>query len=545
MKVLIFLKSHVLGGTLFAIGCIFSFWLMFSTFSYENGEILVAGKAWSDFGSHIPLIRSFSFGWNFPVEYPLFSGESIHYHFLFYAFVGVLERLGMRIDYALNIPSAIGFFLLLFMLYTFGKALFKSRAVGILSALFFICNGSLSFLYFLKQTPLNKNVLHTLITNMSFPSFHPYGSGLVSAFWNLNIYTNQRHLAAAFAFSLMVVFIFLLPILKNKKYDSVFLSFALGILLGLSYFFHIAAFGMTSVTILVLLLLFPKVRQSGILILIIASILFYPQYRYMNQGSTAFHTVFHFGYLTPPPVNIWSFINYWTLNMGLHIVLIPIGFILASKNAKKIFFAFFCFFIIGNVFQFSQEIAANHKFFNYFMLIGSMFSAYSLVLMWKKSIFLKPLAILLTFFVIFSGIIDFFPIYNDGKVAILDYKKNPDISWIMENTPQNSVFLNTSYFIPIESLAGRKVFIGWPYFAWSQGYDTNKRDYLLRNLLLQTEHGKICKILLSQNLSYIRISEPTDTAFPVIHPEFLSTFMPVYENIKTQVKIYDVQKNCK
>jgi hypothetical protein len=67
---------------------------MFSTFSYKDGNMLIASKAWSDFASHIPLIRSFSFGNNFPPQYPLFSGPPIKYHFLFYAFVGLLEKLG-------------------------------------------------------------------------------------------------------------------------------------------------------------------------------------------------------------------------------------------------------------------------------------------------------------------------------------------------------------------------------------------------------------------------------------------------------------------
>ena len=65
---------------------IFSVWLMFSSFSYSDGSMQIGSKAWSDFASTIPVIRSFSFGSNFPPEYPLFPGEPIHYHFLFFCF---------------------------------------------------------------------------------------------------------------------------------------------------------------------------------------------------------------------------------------------------------------------------------------------------------------------------------------------------------------------------------------------------------------------------------------------------------------------------
>ena len=62
----VFLKRISSGLVLFAL-FLFSFWLMFHTFSYDpkTSSMMIATKAWSDFGSHIPLIRSFSMGDNF------------------------------------------------------------------------------------------------------------------------------------------------------------------------------------------------------------------------------------------------------------------------------------------------------------------------------------------------------------------------------------------------------------------------------------------------------------------------------------------------
>ena len=77
----------------------FSVFLMFFTFHKEDGTLFIASKAWSDFGSHLPLIRSFSFGSNFPPEYPLFPGQPINYHFLFYFLVGLIEKAGIPIKH--------------------------------------------------------------------------------------------------------------------------------------------------------------------------------------------------------------------------------------------------------------------------------------------------------------------------------------------------------------------------------------------------------------------------------------------------------------
>jgi len=41
-------------------------------------------SVFSDFAPHLAVIRSFSFGSNFPTEYPHFADGTIRYHFLFF-----------------------------------------------------------------------------------------------------------------------------------------------------------------------------------------------------------------------------------------------------------------------------------------------------------------------------------------------------------------------------------------------------------------------------------------------------------------------------
>ena len=97
----------------FAILFIFSSFLMWKTFRVNSsGNMQVATRVWSDFAATIPLIRSFSYGSNFPIQYPIFAGPPIRYHFVFFAVVGFLEKIGLRIDWALNGLSVLGFFLL-------------------------------------------------------------------------------------------------------------------------------------------------------------------------------------------------------------------------------------------------------------------------------------------------------------------------------------------------------------------------------------------------------------------------------------------------
>ncbi len=540
-KKLKLIKKNKIEVALILFSLFFSYWLMFSSFSYENGSMLISTKAWSDFASHIPLIRSFSLGNNFLPEYPLFPGTPIHYHFLFYLISGILEKIGLRIDYALNIPSIIGFFGLLIIIYLTAKLIFKSKTTGILSVLFFLFNGSLSFVYFFKSYfNSSNNILVDIISNKSFSSFAPYyGDGIVSAFWNLNIYTNQRHLGMSYALSLFLVYLFLKKIL-SKKEISLKLSIVLGVILGFSFLLNMAVYAMTLIIAISLSIFFKKNRYSLIVFMLIGLITAIPFYMYTQSGFSTSSFFIDPGYLISDRLTLYSFLNYWFYNLGLHILLIPFGFLIALKTQRKVFVSFLILFIIANIFQFSVEIAANHKFINLFMIIGVMFSSYFLIWLWKKRNFLKPVVLFFILLLTFSGIIDFFPIYNDNKVILTDYPKNKDVSWIIKNTPKDSIFLNSSYLYTPASIAGRKIFLGWPYFAWSQGYDTNKRDKIRKEILGSSNIDDACDKLNEYNLKYIELTKNIDENFNFDF--FDSNFKKVYENQLTQYYIYE--NNC-
>lgn len=533
-----YIKRYKIEFILIITSLLFSYWLMFSTFSYQDGSLEISTKAWSDFASHIPLIRSFSFGENFPPEYPLFSGPPIRYHFLFYAAVGILEKIGLRLDYALNIPSLLGFSFLIFMIYIFSKEIFKSRATAILSVILFLFNGSLSFIKYFSTFGISKESFFNLITTDKFISFGPYDGSIVSAFWNLNIYTNQRHLALSYGLSLLIIYFFI----KTNFKIGLKKSILLGIVFGFSFILNMAVFAVTLFVLGILFLLFNKNRLYLLITLLIGVIIALPQYFWMQSATSSFKPLLHFGYLIEN-LNLYSFVNYWFQNFGLHFLIIPLALIFISKIQRKILIAFFSLFIIGNLIQFSPEIAANHKFFNLFLIVGVMYSSFMLVFLWNKKYYLKIVSIILFIFLILSGILDFFPILNDRKISLSDFQNNKNIYWIINNTNPNSIFLNTSYLYDDASLAGRKIFLGWPYFPWSQGYDTLSRDNLRKSLLTTNEKNYFCKYALENKIDYIELNENNNET--KVNKKFFDlNFSEVYVNKSYLLTIYKIGDKC-
>ena len=590
---------------------LFSSWLMFHTFSYDKEAQLIeiAGKCWSDFGAHIPMIRSFSMGGNFDrllhfqmPEYPIFPGAPIRYHFIFYMIVGLLEKIGIRIDWALNVPSIIGFSGLLILIGVISYKLFKNYAVAILSVLFFLFNGALSFLKFFEKNPLSSHTFTDIVTNRTFSSFGPWDGGLVSAFWNLNIYTNQRHLAAGFALGLGFIALCLFLEKKSWKQQLPYLLITVPLLSLLPYFHQ----PMLIIIVAFMIWYFFIMKKIRIFLLLTGIISVGPILLQLLSFSTDSSTFSWYpGYLIYGTLTPGNFLQYWFYNLGLHIILIPIGFLIAPLKIKKVVFPIFMLFIIANCFKFSVEIAANHKFFNFFMIFGNMMSAYVIVKLWqaitmgdarrgttvehpqsrnvlKKTLYnlekifmwskdaqkhieverdedvgrgktrggtqqiigIIIMAILLLSLTL-SGIIDFFAVANDSKIPFVDIPRNEIATWIEGHTPTDAVILNTSYLYNPASIAGRSIFLGWPYFPWSAGYKENRMP-VMKEMYESKDPNVYCPLFKKYNISYVTVEAVSGNPdLPTIAPSyFRSVATPVFSGNNGEYAIYTTHSLC-
>ena len=113
----------------------------------------------------------------------------------------------------------------------------------------------------------------------------------------------------------------------------------------------------------------------------------------------------------------------------------------------------------------------------------------------------------------------------------------------MKNTKKDSVFLNNQYLYNDASLAGRKIFLGWPYFAWSQGYNTQKRDDIRKKLLNTQNLEYFCRQALNYKLNFVDINLGSEDA--VVNKDFFDrNFKKVYENKNEGFIIYNINSKC-
>jgi hypothetical protein len=240
-----------------------------------------------------------------------------------------------------------------------------------------------------------------------------------------------------------------------------------------------------------------------------------------------------------------KFVDYWFFNFGVSLFILPIGLIFAPILVKKVFLSVLPIFIIGHTIQFSPEVAGNHKFFSIFIIFLDMLVAFILVKLWNLHLLTKIVTTILLVMLTLSGIIDFFAIKNDNKIKLSDYPINQDIRWIIHHTPKDATFLNTTYIYNPASLAGRFIFLGWPYFAWSEGYQGNRMEQM-KFIYEKKDPSAFCPVLLKEHISYMTVEDTKgDPNLPVIDVDyFLKNFKPEYVDPKTPYAIFAVTSLC-
>ncbi|MFC1727502.1 hypothetical protein ACFL0Y_03190 [Patescibacteria group bacterium] len=501
-----FLRFSKADAIILFLSLLIGSWLMTQTLGYQDSKIMISKDIWNDMELHLPLARSFSWGKNIPPESPFFPNKNLAYHFLFDFEAGILESLGMRLDQAFNLLGSLSFAALLIVIFELSQKIFKkSFLLGGLSVFLFIFHSSFGILDALKKIEPNSffNFLRKIWQSSSYLSVGPFQDDLVSICWNLNVYVNQRHLVFTAGLGITILLIFL-SLVKNKDHRPhrfILLGLAWG-LIPLWYTHIFIGLGLILATFLILN---KNHRLLILMTLVIGSLLALPQLFWLTKdvkGAFAFQP----GFLTTKPLTLTSFVSYWFFNLGLASFTIPLGFLLANLRQKKLFLSFLSIFFVANLFQFNQEMFNNHKFFNFWLMLTNIYSAFFLTTLIKKRWFIKVFAIILLFLLSVSGLVDLMVIKNKNLISLPDWPKDKAVLWLKNNTPPKANFLaiTDQMYHPVR-MAGRKTYLIWPRYAWAYGYDIKKREKTGISFF-QTKDPKTLKNnLLKNNLDYVII----------------------------------------
>lgn len=542
---------------LLVILAVFLTWIMFYVFYIKDGVLYSGYTVYGDYAPHTAMMRSFSLGNNFPTQYPHFGGQDVKYHFMFQFLVGNLEFLGLRLDFAYNIVSILALLAFLMMLYNLALRITGSFAASVMTIVFFFFRSALTFFHFVLEHLQAGDLMETFRNNMNFIGYTPNENwGL----WNFNVYLNQRHLAFGLLIVTLALWMFLDwvdagcaheekgwnwltgRIFSREAWKSRNLENALmaGMMLGLTSFWNGAA------VIGGLLILFGFAAFSDgkldYLVTAIAAVVFAELQAKVFIWGDAVSTSFYWGFLAEDKSLhgvLWFLLQMSGVFFLGALVLL---YFLKDRRQRVLLTSFPFPLIFAFCISLTPDIAVNQKYIMISYAFVAMFWGWAFVKLFQKGIWRKLAAVVLAICLTITGIYDFVIIVRDnGPGRRVSVNLNSALTdWLAENLTSEDLILTPEYSINEVTMAGVMMYMGWPYYAWSAGYDTYRRADIAKTIYSSTDENTVKKLVKQEKITYILFEDGMTFEETECREDTIAeAFRLVYQSEDGRIRIYE------
>lgn len=571
------------------VGALIAVWSFFiwRSLSVDRDILVIGASVNSDFGPHTALARSFSFGKNFPPQYPHFPDGTIRYHFLFQFLVGNLEFLGMRLDWAFNLPSILGFGSFVALLYGLALRIGGSRAAAAFTLLFFLCRSSWAFFTFLEDQGSIEHALTTLATidrHIGKTSAEDWG------LWAQKSLVNQRHMPFALGIGIVAVMMYL-PLLQRAFAGARAACSRIGILSGLREFaastdawlprswsrpivtgllLGMCSYWNGAVVIAFLLILgvvgiFSRNRLEFAIAALIAIGMTLLLTRLFIGTGAAVKPEFVFGFMAREKTMV-GVLGYFCEVLGVFVPLAIMSAVFLPGAMRVLVIAFLSPVALACTLKLTPDLMVNYKFVVIATYLTNALIAVFLAGVFHRiraavrsapskafrmharalgSIGAAAIGITIAAMVV-TGVVDLKSLYNIDRTTFRYELVYPMSRWVREHTAPRAVFLTDIVVCHPILLGGRPVFVGWPYFAWSAGYDTGERQRIAAQIYAVEDSAAVIALIAENRISYVvfddAIRHGSEVAPRANEAFFSGRFPLVYTDPWRSTSIYDVRR---
>jgi|CXWL01.1.fsa_nt_gi DNA-binding beta-propeller fold protein YncE len=292
---------------------------------------------------------------------------------------------------------------------------------------------------------------------------------------------------------------------ESLRDDVKALIFAGVLIAGLPYW-NSAVFVSAAIVIGGLLVFFPY-RRYLLILIGTAVVLGLPQLIILASGNLgkSGQSLIYWGYIVSNP-SIPLVLKYIGWTFGIKLVLLAIALWFLPGAQRRLFLAISLLLPVVFLVQLSVDIFNNHKLLNVWIVFASMYAAYALWKIGRKSVVSGVFAVLLGFFMVCGAIIDLFPIHNDAFVTV-PYKNDRLTDWLFENTQPTDLFLSDRLLSHPILFTGRRIYLGDGLFPWAAGYDITERQNTYKRMFQERDRETLVSLLNENNIKFVAIDD--------------------------------------
>lgn len=553
------LKKEIL---FFVLLTFFVTWMMFYVFHMKDGLLYSGFSVYGDYAPHTAMMRSFSRGNNFPTQYPHYGGQDVKYHFMFQFLVGNLEYLGIRLDIAYNLVSIMSLAGFLMVLYGISYRMFKSFWAGVMAVVFFFFRSGTAFWQYLWEHFQAGDLIQTLEENTAFIG---YTTNENWGLWNFNVYLNQRHLAFGLLIAAVAVWIFMdwleagcshgehgVLWIRGRFFTkeawackNVDTAVLLGLFLGLTAFWNGAAL-IGGLLILAGLAVFSDGKLDYAICAALAVFFSELQSKIFVSGSIM-SPAFYWGFLADNK-SISGVLGYLVEISGFVFVGLTVAAVFLKRSQRAVLGGCLLPMIFAFLVSLTPDINVNHKYVMISYAFVTVFWGWIVRCVflagkncWKKwagRVATAVLCICLSA----TGIYDYVIILRDNDSAhrMTVNMESSLTEWLCTNLKKNDLLLTPEYTMNEVTMSGVMLYCGWPYYAWSAGYDTYYRAGQAV-LMYTTDDPEVLKATVKkEKITYILFEEDMEFEQQECREDIIrETYPLVYTSEDGRIRIYE------
>ena len=553
------LKKELL---LFGILTVFVTWMMFYVFYMKDGILYSGFSVYGDYAPHTAMMRSFSRGNNFPTQYPHYGGQDVKYHFMFQFLVGNLEYLGLRLDLGYNLVSILSLAGFLMVLYGISYRMFKSFWAGAAAIVFFFFRSGTAFWRYLWEHLQAGDLVRTLEENTAFIG---YTTNENWGLWNFNVYLNQRHLAFGLLMAAVAVWIFMDWVeagcshkeqgflwVRNRFFTkeawicrNAGTAILLGLFLGLTAFWNGAAL-IGGLLILAGLAVFSDGKLDYMICAGLAVLFSELQSKIFVSGSVMSPS-FYWGFLADNK-SISGVLWYLVEISGFFFVGMIVAAVFLKRSQRAVLMGCLLPMVFAFLVSLTPDINVNHKYVMISYAFVTVFWGWIVRCVflegkkgWKKWAG-RAAAAVLCICLSATGIYDYVIILRDNDSAhrMTVNMESSLTDWLSANLKKNDLLLTPEYTMNEVTMSGAMLYCGWPYYAWSAGYDTGYRAGQAV-LMYTTDDPEVLKAAVKQEkITYILFEEDMEFEQQECREDIIrETYPLVYTSEDGRTRIYE------
>jgi len=592
-------KKYLAGILLF--GFLLFLWLkvLLGVLVMENGELKSILIGWGDTAYHLSMIERFAHAGVFGIDQPVLAGTPLAYPFLINLASAVLLKLNLGIIPAFYIPLVILGLAGILLFFSLAFRIFKSAWPAFAVVAIILFGSGLGFLQFFNDvksaSAISPHPFLETLTNPPHEYTHldtrtggkPQGfdspENIVWIVPAISFLSHQR--SFVFGFGLFSLFLLLFWLYQKEKS-----LWRLGIISGLTPLAHGHTFLSMAISAAGWLAKQKNNLKYFLAFGITALVIALPSLAFINQamnfaGESLGKSFFklQFGWMTCEHAASWiscvpaigtdtNAFWFWSKNFGIvfwiwscfiiYLALIRLKIILggeqksdpdSDKSESRKFLEWLAvpsvlLFAVPNLFILQPWEFDNNKILFYWWIMAAFIVIGVLTILLRnirdRRLKIAGIAVscVVIFFTIFSGLIDIQARILNPDKNHFGYWSEPQknlASWIEANIPPDAIFLTgQSPTSSIPMIAGRRLYLGYTGWLWSQGIDFSDRESKIRRILGNGEANLACR----EKISYILKDSDLLKTYPFTNLDFLNKLDKVYRDKTGSLTI--LKLNC-